>query len=192
MTTPATPVLLQRLTDVHEHLSAAGIDHAVGGAIALAVHVREPRFTADIDLNVLADADHPQHLLDHLPPEVHVPPDTAATIRRDGQVRLFWPDPRTPLDLFFPQHPRFHAQAVARAEPWDFLGPTIKVLQATDLIVFKALFARPKDWVDISAMAEAGAGDLDEATQWIDEILGSGSPNAVSLAQAWADGVGER
>ena len=60
MTAPVgTPLLLQRLSSVHQHLSQAAIDHAVGGAIALAVHVREPRFTADIDLNVLADADHP-------------------------------------------------------------------------------------------------------------------------------------
>ncbi len=180
-----TPVLLQRLRSVHEALRAGGFDHAIGGAIALAVHVQEPRFTADIDLNVMADASRPEAMLASLPVDVEVPPEAAATIRRDGQIRLFWHDPETPLDLFLPQHPTYHALVTSRAEPVAFLGADIKVMQATDLMVFKALFDRSKDWVDIESLAESGAGDVDEAARWIGEIVGADDERVERLRRIW-------
>jgi hypothetical protein len=36
--------------------------------------------------------------------------------------------------------------------------------------VFKALFARPRDWVDIEAMVEARSLDVDEAIRWVREL----------------------
>lgn len=181
------PLLLQRLRSVHESLHAGGFDHAVGGAIALAVHVREPRFTADIDLNVLADAQSPDPLLASLPSDLDEFPDAAQILRRDGQIRLFWRSPDTPLDLFLPQHPTFHALVISRAEPTGFLGAGIKVMQATDLIVFKALFNRSKDWVDIESLAENQAGDIDEATWWINTILADDGQRADRLRRTWHD-----
>ncbi|WP_244930646.1 hypothetical protein [Nocardioides sp. W7] len=168
----STPLLLQRLRSVHEALDRGGFDHAVGGAIALAVHVREPRFTADIDLNVMADADHPEAMLAALPPEVEVTEHAADQIRRDGQIRLFWHDPDTPLDLFLPQHPTYHALVTSRAQPVDFLGDDIKVMSATDLMVFKTLCDQSLDWVDIESLVENEAGDLEEAARWVAEFVG--------------------
>lgn len=167
-----TPLLLGRLQAVHRALDAAGFAHAVGGAIALAVHVREPRFTADIDLNVIADPDHPEPLLRCLPPEVIVPARAAEEIRRDGQTRVIWPDPDTPVDLFLPQHPTYHRLVTDRARAVDFLGEDIPVMDATDLMVFKVLFDRSKDWVDIESLLENRAGDVDEAVRWLTEFLG--------------------
>ena len=37
----------------------------------------------------------------------------------------------------------------------------------TALAVFKAMFDRPRDWVDIEAMVEARSLDLDEAKRWV-------------------------
>ncbi|MCB0979024.1 MAG: hypothetical protein KDB17_00015, partial [Ilumatobacter sp.] len=45
------------------------------------------------------------------------------------------------------------------------------VLAAEDLAVFKALFDRPKDWVDIATMAESNAIDLDEAADRLATLL---------------------
>lgn len=177
----STPLLLQRLRSVHEALDLGGFDHAVGGAIALAVHVQEPRFTADIDLNVMADADHPEAMLAALPAEVEVTAQAADRIRSDGQVRLFWRNPDTPLDLFLPQHPTYHALVTARAEPVHFLGDDIKVMSATDLMVFKALFDRSKDWVDIESLVESRAGDLEEAARWMSEFVGDDDPRVARL-----------
>jgi len=173
MTEPHSPTIYTRLRAVHSALDAAGFEHAVGGAIALAVHVLEPRFTADIDLNVIADPEDPEPLLAALPPEITVHPLAARDLRATGQTRLIWPDPDTPVDLFLPQHPTFHRLVTDRAEEVDFLGEGIKVLSATDLMVFKMLFDRAKDWVDIEAMLQAGAGDPDEAAQWVSEFVGA-------------------
>lgn len=168
-----TPVLLMRLRAIHAALDAAGFQHCVGGAIALAVHVREPRFTSDIDLNVMAEPERPEPLLDCLPTEIIRHPGAAKEIRRDGQTRLLWSDPETPVDLFLPQHPSYHQLVNDRAILVDFLGSGINVMGATDLMVFKAMFDRSKDWVDIESMIESKAGDVAEATALLTEFLGA-------------------
>jgi hypothetical protein len=48
--------------------------------------------------------------------------------------------------------------------------------------VFKALFARPRDWVDIEAMVEARSLDVDEAMRWVREIVGE-DPRVERLAE---------
>ncbi|MFC6152427.1 hypothetical protein [Nocardioides yefusunii] len=186
------PVLLRRLHEVSTALTVAGFDHAVGGALALAVHA-EPRFTADIDLNVIADADHPEPLLAALPSDLEPLPEAADQLRATGQVRFHWADPNTPLDLFLPQHPTFHAQVAKRAVPYRFAdGVTVKVITATDLLIFKTLFGRSKDFVDIETLGEHGAGDLDEARSWVQEILGDGSAAERRLVEAWTQGQGSQ
>jgi len=166
--------LLHRLIAVHQHLAAAGFDHAVGGALALSQHVFPPRGTADIALNVTADPAHPERLLAALPREVEVHTGAAEQLQSSGQVRLWWQSPTlaTPVDLFLPQHPTFHHLIVERAEPTIFFGTEIKTLTATDLMVFKMLSNRRKDWADIESLLRCGAGDTAEAAEWVASILG--------------------
>jgi hypothetical protein len=64
-----------------------------------------------------------------------------------------------------------------------FEGRAIPVLSCTGLTVFKAMFHRPRDWVDIEAMVEARAIDLDEAIKWVSEMAGADSVNARRLAE---------
>ncbi len=170
--------VLQRLIALHQHLAAAGFDHAVGGALALAQHVSPPRGTADIDLNITADPAHPERLLAALPREVEVHARAAEQLQSSGQVRLWWKSPTlaTPVDLFLPQHPTFHHLVVERAEPTVFLGTEIKTLTATDLMVFKMLCNRRKDWADIESLLRCGAGDSGEAAEWVASILGPDDP----------------
>lgn len=168
-----TPILLARLRSLHAALDEAGFEHCVGGAIALAVHVQEPRFTADIDLNVMADPEQPGPLLACLPEAITIHAKAAEELGRDGQTRLIWPDPETPIDLFLPQHPSYHQFVNDRAIPVDFLGTGIKVMDPTDLMVFKVLFGRSKDWVDIESLFENRVGDVEEAARWLGEFLGS-------------------
>lgn len=39
------------------------------------------------------------------------------------------------------------------------------------------MFARPKDWVDIASMIEAGSVDIPDALDWTAELLGDDSPS---------------
>ncbi len=104
--------LPERIVAIEHALT--NVPHAFGGAIALAYYA-EPRATIDIDLNVFLP---PDHFADVAAPLAHLgvavdDPETAATVTRDGQVRVMWD--RTPIDLFFAYDP-FHTAAGAAHE----------------------------------------------------------------------------
>lgn len=143
--------------------------HAFGGALSLAYHA-EPRATRDIDCNVFVDANEFARVLD---PLSRLGVDTSAAaelIVSDGQVRVMWE--MTPIDLFFSYDP-FHVAVERGAIEVPFAETTIRVLSATHLSVCKVVFNRPRDWVDIEAMLDAGA-DLDaaEIMRWVGRICG--------------------
>ena len=48
----------------------------------------------------------------------------------------------------------------------------IRIISAAHLAVFKVLFNRPQDWVDIEKMLLAGTVDLVETNRWLGELLG--------------------
>ncbi len=47
--------LPEKIIAIHEHLAAAGLPHAFGGALALAWCTGRARGTIDIDVNVFVD-----------------------------------------------------------------------------------------------------------------------------------------
>ncbi|MGA2165399.1 MAG: hypothetical protein ABSH36_13140, partial [Solirubrobacteraceae bacterium] len=57
------------------------------------------------------------------------------------------------------------------------------ILSPEHLIVCKAIFDRPKDWVDIEEMVAWGTSiDAAEVLRWIDGILGGDSKQHARLA----------
>jgi pimeloyl-ACP methyl ester carboxylesterase len=170
--------LVDKILALDEALEEASIGHAFGGALALAFYTREPRATADIDLNIFLEAVEVAHVLGALPFGVAVADGDEERARQNDQVRLWWG--RTPVDLFFEASP-FHLGVAERAVQHRFGDSELPFLAANDLAVFKALFDRPKDWLDIEAMFQAGA--LDQA--WIVETLTTlvGDDRRVSRAQ---------
>lgn len=164
---------------VHEALAAAEVPHAFGGALALAYHVESPRATVDIDVNVSLPVDRARTVLVALPTGVTWTDADALAIERDGQVRVFWD--RTPLDLFFPQH-ALHEVVASRVVQVPFRNRTIPIISGTDLVIFKALFDRPKDWVDIAEMVAYGEVDLDDARSWLTRLVGRRDRRVLRLA----------
>ena len=59
-----------------------------------------------------------------------------------------------------------------REELLEFAGSSIPVISATDLTVFKTLFKRPQDWVDITEMLKAGTVDGAEALRCAEHLGG--------------------
>jgi len=177
-------IVLERAIAVHRRLEAAGVGHAIGGALALAYHVSEARATRDIDLNVQADPEHPEAMLQLLPEDVPWDDTDVRTIRETGQVRLWWPhpdgEPPIPLDLFFPQS-ELHDGVNRRAVRVAMLDDVVPILSATDLTIFKMLFDRRKDWADIEELLRFGQVDVDEARAWLVRIVGPGDPREVKL-----------
>lgn len=159
----------EQLLAVHDGLEAAGIPHAIGGAIALGYCVLEPRGTRDVDVNVFV---HPQRARDvfaAMPEGVEVSGLQLEQAERDGQVRLRWGI--TPIDLFLSVLP-FHDRVESHVRQVPFEGRTIPVVDCTCLAVFKVMFDRPRDWVDIEAMVEARSLDIEDASHWIREMVG--------------------
>jgi len=169
----STLTLAERVLAVDHALS--DIPHAFGGALALAYYA-EPRATVDIDVNVFVPADRFT--------EVALPlaqlgvgiddPKIAALVQRDGQVRVMWD--ATPIDLFFSYDP-FHDAAGAALHDVPFGDSTIPILAADHLIVCKAIFNRPKDWVDVEAMVAGGVDvNVAEVLRWVARIAGDEDP----------------
>lgn len=160
---------VEKIELVDEALTAAAVPHAFGGALALAYHVESPRATVDIDLNISLPVSRATEVLAALPAGVARTHADAVAIERDGQVRVLWD--RTPIDLFFPQD-SLHEIVASRVLQVPFRARTIQIISATDLVIFKALFDRPKDWVDIAEMVAYGNVDLDDAQSWLTQLVG--------------------
>jgi hypothetical protein len=147
-------LLGQRLLDIHDSLSRAGLPHAFGGAIALAYCTEEPRGTRDLDVNVFVDPARAREVFAALPEGVRASETNIAAAERDGQVRVWWED--TPVDVFLDVH-SFHVEVADNVRNVTFEGHEILVLDCTALTVFKALLDRTKDWGDIEEMIAADA-----------------------------------
>jgi len=170
--------LEERLVAVHEGLGAAGIPHAIGGAIALGYCVLEARATQDVDVNVFVTPDRTKEVFAALPREVLFSGLDVERAEREGQVRLWWDI--TPIDLFLNVLP-FHEDVQRNIRHVTLGEHTIPVLSCTGLAVFKAMGDRPRDWVDIEAMVEARAIDLSEAIRWVSEMAGPDSTEVGKL-----------
>lgn len=165
---PPEPSLSQKVLLIEAALQAARIPHAFGGAIALAYYAT-PRATIDIDVNVFVESDRAADVLSALGRLGAEEPTESESVRlrRDGQARVRWGS--TPIDLFF-SYDAFHDACMERRRAFPFgEGDTIHVLAPEDLVVFKAIFDRDKDWRDIAELVYAMADELDR--DWIERWL---------------------
>ena len=161
-------ILAEKVIALHQALIE--LPHAFGGALALAYYA-EPRATIDIDLNIFVGTDELSRVVGPLD-ELGIPfePQDRSIAVRDGQVRLWWD--QTALDLFF-AYDRFHQAAQGAAREVPFGDETIPILAAEHLVVCKAVFDRPKDWIDIAAVLGRGTRpDAAECLRWVGRIVG--------------------
>ena len=171
--------LAQRVLAIEGALS--DVPHAFGGALALAYYA-EPRATIDIDLNVFVPVERFSEVAE---PLVQLgaaadDPSIAALVRHDGQVRVMWDE--TPIDLFF-AYDAFHDSAGAARHVVPFGDGTIPILAADHLTVCKAVFNRPKDWVDVDSMLGAETNiDAAEVLRWVARITGDEDPRYNRIA----------
>lgn len=164
--------LADKILAVHHGLARAKIAHAFGGALALAYYA-EPRATVDIDINVF------------LAPAAHAAVDAALTplgvdeldpvrTEREGQDRTWWES--TPIDFFFAYDDIHQAMRHAlRTVP--FGDDHLPVLAPEHLVVCKATFDRPKDWLDIEQILVCMKDlDIQEIQMWLNRIVGPEDP----------------
>lgn len=174
------PSLPEKVVAIHTGLAKARVPHAIGGALALAYYA-EPRATVDVDVNLFVPTDRWPEVREALAPlGVGVDLDRAA-LERDGQVRLWWG--RNPVDLFF-AYDEFHAAMRRAARKVPFADTTIPILSPEHLAVCKAMFDRPKDWIDIEQILVATDPlDLAEIESWLDRMTPAEDQRRTKLAE---------
>ncbi|MFI4985247.1 MAG: hypothetical protein ACHP93_05170 [Solirubrobacterales bacterium] len=167
------PSLPEKIVAIHERLDEAKIPHAFGGALALAYYA-EPRATDDVDINVfLPPADYAAVADELKPLGVGADADGGA-VGRDGQRRVRWG--RTPLDLFF-AYDELHEAMRREMRSSPFGEDRLPILAPEHLLICKAVFDRPKDWLDIEQMIVCVEDlDTDSIRAWLDRIVGPEDP----------------
>jgi hypothetical protein len=166
------PSLPDKVIAVHGALAGSKIAHAFGGALALAYYA-VPRATDDIDINLfVAPSDFPVVYDTLAPLGLDDGGLDLSAIERDGQCRLRWG--RTPLDLFF-AYDTIHAAMRRETRLQPFAGRRIPILGPEHLVACKAIFDRPKDWLDIEQVLVCVEDlDITEIRAWLDRIVGPG------------------
>lgn len=162
----------------------ARIPYALGGALALGVH-GVPRGTLDVDINVfVADSELPPVLA--LLSRLGVELDAAAAVpraKRDGMFVGRWNGIR--IDVFVPSIPFSDEAGRTRVRLVDSEGIATWFLSREAITVFKLLFFRPKDLVDLERLVAVSGHALDHAyvRRWLVEMMGDDDPRVV----AWDD-----
>lgn len=164
-------------------LEAEGIPYAIGGALAMGVH-GYPRGTLDVDLNVFVEEDGLDGLLDVLlrtGAELDRERASAAAIH-DGLFVARLDDVR--LDVFVPSIP-FSWEALRTRVRLSSGSQSLWFLSAEALAVFKLLFFRGKDRVDLERFVAVRKGRMDHAyvREWIAEMMGEDDPRV----ELWDD-----
>lgn len=175
-----SPGLPGKVHALHQTLARLRLPHAFGGAVALAYY-SEPQGTQELQLNVFVDADRwPVVRVALAPLGVDTKADVAA-LERDDQVRLRWD--RNPIDVFFSRD-AFHDEMRRAIRRVPFAEKTIPILAPEHLAVRKAMFGRPKDWIDIEQMIVAtDPFDLPEVEAWLEAMAGEESERLARLRE---------
>jgi hypothetical protein len=156
--------LNQLLFEVHISLLEGGFDHAFGGALALMQYAAEPRMTRDIDVNVFASEADADLILQSFAHLAEVKKNHIDELISRGFTRVMAGP--YPIDVFISVH-EFHEDMRSRVVMFPHGDSQLPFISATHLTVLKALFDRPKDWVDIMEMMKAGVIDVPHALGWL-------------------------
>lgn len=165
--------LPEKVVAIDKRLKGAQIPHAFGGALALAYYA-EPRVTIDIDLNVFVPATRIDEVNEALAPPGVAPLDvdqSQSALEQDGQCRIWWGI--NAIDLFF-SYIELHDAMRKNTRRVPFGDDEIDILSPEHLVVCKAWFDRPKDWLDIEQVLVAtDPFEAEEVSRWLHALAGA-------------------
>lgn len=176
------PSLPEKVVALDLELSKSGIAHAFGGAIALAYYA-EPRATIDIDINLFAGPSEYESVMEVLGGLGIEGRSDPGEVKTAGQTRADWG--RNPVDLFFAYDP-FHQAMRGSVRTVEFGDTSIPILAPEHLLVCKAAFDRPKDWIDIEQiLVGSDLIDEDETARWLALLLGAEDERVARVSDLW-------
>jgi hypothetical protein len=168
-------------------LEQAGVPCAIGGALCLA-YWGVPRATRDLDINVFVGESELATVLDSLEAAGCVVdrPQSLTRVRDRGDMVADFDGIRVDVFIAFHDYHEHVARRVVRGVLPD--GPEASFLSAEDLCVFKTLFHRAKDLVDLDRLfAALGRSlDIDYVLHWLGELLGPDDRRPIQLEHRFA------
>jgi hypothetical protein len=158
---------------IADALEASGFAYAIGGALALGV-AGIPRGTIDVDVNVFVDESRVPAVVRDLV-RLGIAIDETSAIeraRREGMFVGRWDGMR--IDVFVPSIPFSDEAARTRVRVTAEDGWTGWFLAPEALVVFKLLFFRGKDVVDLERLVAVRGPALDHAyvRRWLVDMMG--------------------
>ncbi len=154
-------------------LDERGTEYAIGGAIALGFWGR-PRGTIDVDLNLFLPKDKPSEIIWELQ---EIGCDVSATsasqsLREHGFCSVQFAS--WPVDVFASSS-SFYDKAKSRRRRLYLGNDQVSVLDAESLAVFKMMFFREQDLLDIEQILKVQGAKFDRAwvREQVAEIFGS-------------------
>lgn len=180
MTAPSLGSLLGAVVAIIDCLEDSGFAYALGGAIAYGSWA-EPRATRDIDVNVWAGPEALDRAFDVLEAAGVTLDRPQAELEASERGMFVGHHGEYRVDVFVPSVP-FYAEALARRSRVRLAGRDTWVLSAEVLAVFKMLFFRPKDLVDVGRLLEVQGArfDHDFVRRWLAEMLGEADQRVTS------------
>ncbi len=142
-------------------LEASGEVYAFGGALALSAW-SEPRATADVDIILWVDPHRFVDAVDLMIKAGAVLSKEAAVAQAETQGMFVGRVGQVRVDVFVPSIPFYEIAAKLRART-EILGIETWVHSAEVLAVFKMLFFRPKDLLDVERMLHVQGANLNRA-----------------------------
>jgi hypothetical protein len=164
---------------IADSLETAGIPYAIGGAMAYSLWA-QPRTTHDVDVNLFVDATGLEPALQALHVAGVVFDDAAARAgHADGGFFVGRLAPWR-VDVFTPSIP-FSWEAGKTRVRASLLGSEAWHLSAEAIAIFKLLFFRSKDMVDLERLVATQQRRMDLAyvRRWIVDMMGEDDPRTV-------------
>jgi hypothetical protein len=161
-------------------LDAAELPYAIGGAIAFGLWA-EPRGTHDVDINLFVEPAQLDRALDVLiGAGLEIDRARAHQADSEGQVLIGYADGLR-IDLFTPSIP-FSWEAMKTRKRQHGVSGDAYYLSAEAISVFKLLFFRPKDILDLEKLVAIQGKGLDAhyVRRWLVEMMGESDPRVVT------------
>jgi hypothetical protein len=168
-------------------LDAQGRDYAVGGAIALG-YWTEPRGTMDVDLTLFMTQDDPRAVVEQLRSIGCVvdEKEAAQLLLEHGFCRASYHNVR--VDVFVETY-EFYKTVKRRRTRVILRDREVMILDAETLCVFKMMFFREKDFLDIKGIMRDLGSALDRKfiREQLVEICGSRDPRIIRWDEITAE-----
>lgn len=160
--------LFESTVALQDRLRRAGILSAVIGGVAVGMW-GEPRVTRDVDVKVLLERDDAPRLLKVLAPDYESLIDDPLRSLSHTGILFVQDDLGTRLDLLLSET-TFDAEAIRRAKPMELeLGLVAHICSAEDLIIYKLVSTRQRDYEDAVSIVRRQGDALDDAyvVRWL-------------------------